>query len=291
MAKKSKKRIVWIKLPVNLMDDARIAELIEQKWANGLGVYISILMELYRRPNRSLTKTQAKHIQVRGASPKTVRQVLDDYGLFITDEHDHVYSAIDFLDFDDAEEPEQEEPMGKGTPKGKGRVSDSDATPTPARVYIDKDREKDLLQKTAEEESSTPDYLAELRPDDPWAESVMMKSGFSGLLLRNWEEAIRQFRLHAKANDNLRGIHSLREAKQYFNCYTTHPVTGPALRKALEEHEARHPQQNPYCFEDKGSCPGHRSYHGIPLPDDAPPRPAERADWDFAEQCWIELGN
>lgn len=288
MSKKTSKKIVWIKLPVNLMDDARIAELIEQKWANGLGVYIHILMELYRRPNRSLTKTQAKHIQVRGASQKTVRQVLDDYGLFITDEHDHVYSAIDFLDFDDAEVLEKEEPMGKGTPKGGGRVSDSDASPTPARVYIDKDIEKELLLKAAGEES-TPDLLAQLRPDDPWAEAVMMRSGFSGLLARHWAEAIRQFRLHVVANENLRGIRTLREAKQYFSSFTTHPVTGPALCKALEAYEASHPERNPYRFEDKGSCPGHRSYLGIDLPNDAPPRPDERADWDFAEQCWILL--
>ena len=288
MGKKTSRKIAWIKLPVNLMDDARIAELIEQKWANGLGIYIHVLMELYRRPNRSLTKTQAKHLQVRGASQKTVRQVLEDYGLFITDEHDRVYSAIDFLDFEDTEEPDKGEPMGTGNPKGGGRVRDSDASPTPARVYIDKDRDKDLLLlKEEKAKGERNDFLAELRTDDPWAESVMMRSGFSGLLLRNWEEAIRQFRLHAEANDNLRNIHSLREAKQYFNCYTTHPVTGPALRKALEAHEANHPERNPYRVEDKGSCPGHRFYHGIPLPDDAPPRPDERADWDFGEGCWV----
>ena len=115
----------------------------------------------------------------------------------------------------------------------------------------------------------------------------MMRSGFSGLLARHWTEAIRQFRLHVVANENLRGIHSLREAKQYFSCFTTHPVTGPALRKALEAYAAQHPEANPYRFEDKGSCLGHRRYHGIDLPDYAPPRPDERADWDFVEQCWI----
>ena len=117
----------------------------------------------------------------------------------------------------------------------------------------------------------------------------MMRSGFSGLLARHWTEAIRQFRLHVVANENLRGIHSLREAKQYFSCFTTHPVTGPALRKALEAYEVRHPEENPYRFEDKGSCPGRRSYLGIDLPDYAPPRPDERADWDFGEQCWIGI--
>ncbi len=281
MSKKTSKKIVWIKLPVNLMDDARIAELVAQKRIGGFGVYIAILMELYRRSSRCLTLTQAKAIKVHGASPTTVKAVVNDSNLFRIDQKGVVRSAIDFLEFEEESESFME------TQKGETKIDFELPTARP-RVYIDKDRDKELLLKAAGEES-TPDLLSQLRPDDPWAESVMMRSGFSGLLLRNWEEAIRQFRLHVVANDNLRGIHSLREAKQYFSSFTTHPVTGPALRKALEAYEASHPERNPYRFEDKGSCPGHRLYHGIALPDYAPPRPDERADWDFAEQCWIVI--
>ena len=281
MSKKRSKKIVWIKLPVNLMDDARIAELVAQKRIGGFGVYIAILMELYRRSSRCLTLTQAKAIKVHGASPTTVKAVVNDSNLFRIDQKGVVRSAIDFLEFEEESESFTE------TQKGETKIDFELPTARP-RVYIDKDRDKELLLKAAGEES-TPDLLSQLRPDDPWAESVMMRSGFSGLLLRNWEEAIRQFRLHVVANDNLRGIHSLREAKQYFSSFTTHPVTGPALRKALEAYEASHPERNPYRFEDKGSCPGHRLYHGIALPDYAPPRPDERADWDFAEQCWIVI--
>ena len=281
MSKKTSKKIVWIKLPVNLMDDARIAELVAKKRIGGFGVYIAILMELYRRSSRCLTLTQAKAIKVHGASPTTVKAVVNDSNLFRIDQKGVVRSAIDFLEFEEESESFTE------TQKGETKI-DFELPAARPRVYIDKDRDKELLLKAAGEES-TPDLLSQLRPDDPWAESVMMRSGFSGLLLRNWEEAIRQFRLHVVANDNLRGIHSLREAKQYFSSFTTHPVTGPALRKALEAYEASHPERNPYRFEDKGSCPGHRLYHGIALPDYAPPRPDERADWDFAEQCWIVI--
>ena len=278
MSKKTSKKIVWIKLPVNLMDDARIAELVAKKRIGGFGVYIAILMELYRRPCRCLTLTQAKAIKVHGASPTTVKAVVNDSNLFRIDQKGVVRSAIDFLEFEEESESFTE------TQKGETKIDFELPTARP-RVYIDKDRDKELLLKAAGEES-TPDLLSQLRPDDPWAESVMMRSGFSGLLLRNWEEAIRQFRLHVVANDNLRGIHSLREAKQYFSSFTTHPVTGPALRKALEAYEASHPERNPYRFEDKGSCPGHRLYHGIALPDYAPRRPDGRADWEFAGLCW-----
>ena len=283
MGKKTSRKIAWIKLPVNLMDDARIAELVAKKRIGGFGVYIAILMELYRRPSLCLTLTQAKAIKVHGASPTTVKAVVNDPNLFRIDQKGHVRSAIDFLEI------ELEDESFTETQNGETKI-DFELSAAPARVYKEKDKDRDLLLKAAEEES-TPDLLTQLRPDDPWAEAVMMRSGFSVLLARHWAEAIRQFRLHVVANENLRGIRTLREAKQYFSSYTTHPVTGPALRKALEAHEARHPEANPYRFEDKGSCPGHRRYHGIPLPNEAPPRPDERADWDFDAQCWILLNN
>ena len=280
MSKKTSKKIVWIKLPVNLMDDARIAELVAQKRIGGFGVYIAILMELYRRSSRCLTLTQAKAIKVHGASPTTVKAVVNDPNLFRIDQKGVVRSAIDFLEFEEEGESFTE------TQNGETKI-DFELPAARPRVYIDKDiaNDKELLLKAAD----APALLDQPRADEPRAEAVMMRSGFSGLLARHWTEAIRQFRLHAEANDNLRGIRSLREAKQYFSCFTTHPVTGPALRKALEAYEAQHPKENPYRFEDKGSCPGHRLYHGIPLPDEAPPRPDERADWDFAEQCWIVI--
>ena len=281
MAKKTSKKIVWIKLPVNLMDDARIAELVAKRRIGGFGVYIAILMELYRRPSMCLTLTQAKAIKVHGASPTTVKAVVNDPNLFRIDQKGHVRSAIDFLEI------ELEDESFTETQNGETKI-DFELSAAPARVYKEKDKDRDLLLKAAEEES-TPDLLTQLRPDDPWAEAVMMRSGFSGLLARHWAEAIRQFRLHVVANENLRGIRTLREAKQYFSSFTTHPVTGPALRKALEAYEVRHPEENPYRFEDKGSCPGRRSYLGIDLPDYAPPRPDERADWDFGEQCWIVI--
>lgn len=281
MGKKISKKIVWIKLPVNLMDDARIAELVAKRRIGGFGVYIALLMELYRRPSMCLTLTQAKAIKVHGASPTTVKAVVNDPNLFNIDADGHVRSLIDFVGLEEGEQSFTKSQNGETN-------NDFDRLPAPARIYsIEKEREEELLLKAAD----APDLLDQLRPDDPWAEAVMMRSGFSGLLARHWAEAIRQFRLHAEANDNLRGIRSLREAKQYFSSYTTHPVTGPALRKALEAHEARHPEANPYRFEDKGSCPGHRRYHGIPLPNEAPPRPDERADWDFDAQCWILLNN
>lgn len=116
---------------------------------------------------------------------------------------------------------------------------------------------------------------------------VMMKSGFSGLLMRQWTFALDKFREHTVANRSYNRIDCPDEAMRYFYFYVTNPITGTMLRKALEEYERQHPESNPYRFEDSRSAPGHRSYHGIPLPDDAPPRPDDRAEWDFNDNIWI----
>ena len=104
MAKKTSKKIVWIKLPVNLMDDARIAELVAKRRIGGFGVYITILMELYRRPSMCLTLTQAKAIKVHGASPTTVKAVVNDPNLFNIDADGHVRSLIDFVGLEEGEQ-------------------------------------------------------------------------------------------------------------------------------------------------------------------------------------------
>ena len=65
-----------------------------------------------------------------------------------------------------------------------------------------------------------------------------MRSGFSGLLARHWAEAIRQFRLHVVANENLRGIHSLREAKQILKEGDIVSIDIPACKIEMQVDEA-----------------------------------------------------
>ena len=137
MANKKSKKIVWIKLPVNLMDDARIAELVAKRRIGGFGVYIAILMELYRRPSMCLTLTQAKAIKVHGASPTTVKAVVNDPNLFNIDADGHVRSMIDFVGLEEGEQSCTKSPYGETN-------NDFDRLPAPARVYnnIEKEEEK-----------------------------------------------------------------------------------------------------------------------------------------------------
>ena len=128
--------------------------------------------------------------------------------------------------------------------------------------------------------------IRQMPKESPWTEAALMKSGFSELILRQWDETLRQFLYHALANCKNQTFCNVGEAMRYFHFYVTNSTTGPQLRKALEEHERTQLATGLYCHEDRGSAPGHRSYHGFPLPDDAPPRPDEQSEWDYEEHCW-----
>lgn len=273
-------KIAWYKVPVNLMDDERIAELVAQKGAAGLGVYFILLCELYRRPSRCLTMTQVKAIKCTGATQKTIQSVVNDFGLFRKDSMGHVYSVIDYLGFSDEVNNNDDD-----IDHDVAIESESPLSPTPARVYIDKDIDQDKDNNHHDEDDA--DFIAQIPKDTQWTQVTLMNSGFGDLIMRNWEFALDVFRKQAIANCNIEKIHNVNDAMRYFHFYVTNTTSGGMLRKALEDHERLNPQQNPYSHEDPGSCPGHRSYSGIPLPDDAPPRPDGRADWGFDLNRWI----
>lgn len=304
---KKRKNIDWVKLPVNLMDDARVCELLARKGMAGLGVYLALISEMYRRKGRCLTKTQIRSLKFLNTSNKTVVQVANDFGLFRQDQFGHYFSVIDFLRLDDSEALETVVPVALETATPTPPPSEGNActtltppSPMPARINKDTDTDKEyiLLEggaaakrvgegKVRPSEEWAAEYIRQLSQADEWAELTMMKSGFSQLLQRNWALALEEFRKHVVFNRTSESIHDVECAKQYFSRYVTNATTGPQLRKALEEHERTQQSTGLYCHEDRNSAPGHRSYHGFPLPDDAPPRPDEQSEWDYEDNCWI----
>lgn len=285
------KTIDWVKLPVNLMDDARVCELMARKGMAGLGVYLWIIVLMYRRSCHSFTKSQVKALKVPGATPKTIQHVLTEFGLFECDQYGHVYSVIDFFRAEEIELFLQPDSHAMATRLQRPAVL------TPAGINRDTDTdillEAGAAKKRAGEgkvrspEEWAAEYIRQLSQEDEWAELTMMKSGFSQLLQRNWALALEEFRKHVVVNRTAESIHDVECAKQYFSRYVTNATTGPQLRKALEEHERTQQSTGLYCHEDRNSAPGHRSYHGFPLPDDAPPRPDEQSEWDYEEHCWL----
>ena len=97
MRKYSTKVVGWFKTPVFITEDYRVERLIANEGMKGFGLYISMLCHIYYKKSECLTQQQIYSIKENGCSIRTVKRVIEDYGLFCIDAYGHVTSAINYL--------------------------------------------------------------------------------------------------------------------------------------------------------------------------------------------------
>ena len=122
-----------------------------------------------------------------------------------------------------------------------------------------------------------------------WLEAVGMMSGLKELFLNNLSFIRDLFKKHVVAQGNTGGITSVSEAEAYFANYIRRErPTRLFLEEKLKERSRMQNESislSPY--ETYNPLTGERSYCGVPLPGNAPPRPNGRATWDNLKQSWI----
>ena len=84
------------------------------------------------------------------------------------------------------------------------------------------------------------------------------------------------FKQHIQAVGNEKDIQSPSDAKRYF-CFFNTPGS-VTFRKLVDELQ-KPIDKGKYKFEDRDPTTGERSYCGVPIPADAPPRPNDQAVW------------
>ena len=132
-------------------------------------------------------------------------------------------------------------------------------------------------------------YINEAFKVQSWVEIVGMMSGLKGDFLNNLPFIRSMFKKHVVAQGSTERITSVSEAQAYFANYIR---PGKPTRLFLEEKlKERSRMQNESTslspYETYNPLTGERSYCGVPLPADAPPRPNGRATWDNLKQSWI----
>ena len=122
-----------------------------------------------------------------------------------------------------------------------------------------------------------------------WLEAVGMMSGLKELFLNNLSFIRDLFKKHVVAQGNTGGITSVSEAEAYFANYIRRErPTRLFLEEKLKERSRMQNESTSLSpYETYNPLPGERSYCGVPLPADAPPRPNGRATWDNLKQSWI----
>ena len=125
-------------------------------------------------------------------------------------------------------------------------------------------------------------YVDELRHEQSWIEIMAMRSGLGVVFVNRFPEVLRHFKRHIQAVGNEKDIQSSSDAKRYFNNFNTPGST--TFQKLVDELQ-KPVDKGKYKYEDRDPATGQRSYCGVPIPDDAPPRPNSQAVWNGSE--WI----
>ena len=122
-----------------------------------------------------------------------------------------------------------------------------------------------------------------------WLEAVGMMSGLKELFLNNLSFIRDLFKKYVVAQGNTGGITSVSEAEAYFANYIRRErPTRLFLEEKLKERSRMQNESTSLSpYETYNPLTGERSYCGVPLPADAPPRPNGRATWDNLKQSWI----
>ena len=111
---------------------------------------------------------------------------------------------------------------------------------------------------------------------------MAMRTGLKKDFYTLYSRIVENFKRHVRMLGNEGRILSPSDAKHYF-CFFL-DLGGVTFKKLWEElHKPI--DKGKYRFEDRAPTTGQRSYCGIPIPSDAPPRPNNQAVWN--EGKWI----
>ena len=286
------KKDQYIPHEVSMRSTTEVMNLIENEGPAGYGIYWA-LMEYLRVQDDYTGDIQAlkplkRQLKIRQAK---LDKVLYGYGLFVCIGNTFYSPKLNDVmkPFDDrraridaykrnkekeksleiSEEPTKKSDIVSFEVKGKvkGEVSTSkeedDVVPTPVALAWER-------------------YVDELAKEQQWIEIMAMRSGMGQVFVQRFGEVLQHFKRHVQAVGNEKDIQSPTDAKRYF-CFFNTPGS-PTFARLVAELQ-KPVDKGKYKFEDRDPVTGQRSYCGVPIPADAPPRPNEQAVWNGGK--WV----
>ena len=301
---------------IRTRNDEAVMELIECEGSSGYGLYWA-LMEYLRTQEgyvgkRVAVKTIARQMRTK---PHKVESVLINYGLFIVDGNTFrsakLESVMEPLD-DKRKAVEaksgrsiaavQEQCSGSAEAVSEQNLDNSLETNSDSSEnasLIKKNKVKENKEDTSSISSSSAEaaeeetklvkyvpaweqYVDSLQQDEQWKELMAMRTGLKKDFYTLYPRIVENFKRHVRMLGNEGRILSPSDAKHYF-CFFLDP--GSVTFKKLWEELHKPVDKGKYKYEDRDPTTGQRSYCGIPIPSDAPPRPNNQAVWN--EGKWV----
>ena len=290
------KRDQYIPHEVSMRSTSEVMNLIKKEGMTGYGIYWA-LMEYLRVQDGYVGDMEALDVLKRELKIRQAKldKVLHGYGLFVCNGNTFYSPKLNevmkpfeqrrvrieaykrqkekenLLEISEVSSEKSDivsfEVKGKGEGKGEGKTTstkeekDDDVVavvPVPSTLAWER-------------------YVDELAKEQQWIEVMAMRSGLGLVFVNRFPEVLKHFKRHVQAVGNEKDIQSPGDAKRYFCFYNT-PGSAP-FRQLVEELQ-KPIDKGKYKHEDIDPATGARSYCGIPIPSDAPPRPNNQAVWD-----------
>ena len=289
------KRDQYIPHEVSMRNTSEVMNLIEKEGMEGYGIYWA-LMEYLRTQDdyigdMEVLKSLARQLRVR--LPK-LKRIMENYGLFSCTETTFLSPKLVEVmkPFEDrrarieaykrdkqkqnsleiSEVSSEKSDIVSFEVKGKGEGKGKEERKTTSSL---KEKDDDGLVPV----SITPAwerYVDELRHEQSWIEIMAMRSGLGKTFVQRFDEVLQLFKEHVQAVAHESHIVSPSEAKRYF-CFFNTP--GSTTFQKLVDELQKPVDKGKYKYEDRDPVTGQRSYCGVPIPADAPPRPNNQAVW------------
>ena len=295
------KRDQYIPHEVSMRSTSEVMNLIEKEGMAGYGIYWALMEYLRVQDNYvgdlRLLSTLKRQLKIRQAK---LDMVLHGYGLFVCN-GDTFYSPKlnevmkpfedrrarieaykrqkekgNSLEISEVSSEKSDIVSFEGKGKGEGKGEEERKTTSSL-----KEKDDDGLNPV----SFTPAwerYVDGLRHEQSWIELMAMRSGMGKAFVQRFDEVLQLFKEHVQSVAHESHIISPSEAKRYF-CFFNTP--GSATFRKLVEELQKPIDKGKFRFEHRDPTTGQRSYCGVPIPSDAPPRPNDQAVWN--EGKWV----
>ena len=286
------KKDQYIPHEVSMRSTTEVMNLIESEGMAGYGIYWALMEYLRTQDDYTgdvrVLRTLARQLKT---SLARLMRILEDYNLFEVTDYAFRSRKLDTVmrPLEDkrkamaARSCDDRSATVRQNPRNSLKTNDSVLL---SKVKESKVKKSKVSPSPKEEEDAVGDavpaslvwerYVDDLRGEQQWIEIMAMRSGMGKPFVERFGEVLAHFKRHVQAVGSEKDIRSPSDAKRYFCFYNT-PGSAP-FRKLVEE--LRKPaDKGKYRYENRDPVTGRRSYCGIPIPPDAPPRPNSQAEW------------
>ena len=296
------KKDQYIPHEVSMRNTTEVMNLIENEGMAGYGIYWALLEYLRTQDDYvgdlRVLKSLARQLKTKLAK---IESVLNGYGLFIVTDYSFRSRKLEsaMKPLEDKRKAMSKQNVGKTEanrkqnevkPEAEHNQVPCNTLKTNTEMVLSKVKESKVKKSkeiTSSLSSSLPaweQYVDELQQEEQWKELMAMRTGLKQQFYTLYPRIVENFKQHVRLLGNEGRILSPSDAKHYF-CFFLEP--GSVTFKRLVAELQKPVDKGKYKFEDRDPATGQRSYCGVPIPDDAPPRPNSQAVWSEEKRKWI----